>query len=50
MAKKGMAHNCPKKVVQIPADVRALGSAGGAIAQSIRNHYANQAKQERKPS
>ncbi len=39
MAKKGLSYHCPNKRVQIPADVRALQSAGLPIAQAIRTYW-----------
>lgn len=42
MAKKGVPCNSYPKVVQVPADLRALSDAGKLIVDSIRAHYAKQ--------
>jgi hypothetical protein len=45
--KKGTTYTCPKKRVCVPADVRALGNQGAAIASAIRVFYSRQQGQSR---
>ena len=37
--KKGTTHLAPRKTVQIPADIRALGSSGALIGAAIRMYW-----------
>lgn len=50
MAKKGLAYHCPKKRVQIPADIRAIGGPGAIIANDIRTYWAKLASDASKHS
>ena len=45
MARKGTINNAPRKVMHIPADIKALQSAGVVISTTIYQHYGKQARE-----